>query len=145
MILNLDSSHSVDINRILLNSQNNQRIFNKTSQNERQPNVTTINNSDKPIEIRNKNVKEKMIQQSDNQKRIHRYSSTIVTNVKKEINNQQQTSQVPRLSSIQNCLVNVTPSTDQQTLNINQRLRRSSLDHSLNTSLSSNLNKNINN
>jgi hypothetical protein len=75
--LNLELSKSLDINRISLNTKDSQRTFDKTL------NVTRVNTSDKPIEIGNTNIKAPNQVESNDQKEIDRYSSAVVTRVKK--------------------------------------------------------------
>jgi len=72
-----------------LNTRDSQRTFDKT-QNERYPNVTKVNHCAKPVEIGNTNIKASNQVESNDQKQIDQYSSTVITRVKEEINIEQK-------------------------------------------------------
>jgi hypothetical protein len=73
-----------------LNTRDSQRKFDKIPQNEQYPNVTKVNHCAKPVEIGNTNIKASNQVESNDQKQINQYSSTVITRVKEEINIEQK-------------------------------------------------------
>ncbi len=73
-----------------MNTRDSQRKFDKIPQNEQYPNVTKVNHCAKPVEIGNTNIKASNQVESNDQKQINQYSSTVITRVKEEINIEQK-------------------------------------------------------